>query len=123
MARLGELEHAIMDILWAAPQPLTAREVRQALSDRDLAATTILTVLSRLEAKGLVDRDRSQRAHRYSAVEGRDAHVVELMRQALDTAPDSSAALARFADTVTPSEAAALAEALDEAMRRRNKGA
>ena len=110
-----------MDVLWSAPRPLTAREVRTAMPDRDLAATTILTVLSRLEAKGLVARDRSQRAHRYSAVDGRDAHVVELMRQALDTAPDSTAALARFAGSVSPSEAEALAEALGEAMLRRRK--
>lgn len=119
MARLGELEHAIMDVLWATTESLTARDVRDALADRDLAATTILTVLSRLEGKGLVMRDRSARAHRYRPTDGRDVHVATLMRQALDTAPDSDAALARFADAVTPQEAAALAEALDEAMRRR----
>jgi predicted transcriptional regulator len=119
MARLGELEHAIMDVLWAAPVPLTARAVRDALTDRELAATTILTVLSRLEGKGLVVRDRSSRAHHYRPTDGRDVHVATLMRQALDTAPDADAALARFADAVTPAEAAALTEALDEAMRRR----
>lgn len=120
MARLGELEHAIMDVLWAAFEPLTAREVRDGLTDRELAATTILTVLSRLEGKGLVVRDRSSRAHRYRPTDGRDVHVAALMRQALDTAPDADAALARFANAVSPSEAAALAEALDEAMRRRH---
>lgn len=119
MARLGELEHAIMDVLWAAPEALTAREVRDALTDRDLAATTILTVLSRLEGKGLVTRDRSNRAHRYRPTDDRDVHVATLMRQALDTAPDADAALARFADAVSPSQAEALAGALEEAMRRR----
>lgn len=119
MTRLGELEHAIMDVLWSASDPLTARETRDALADRDLAATTVLTVLSRLEDKGLVNRDRSERAHRYRPTDARDVHVAALMRQALDTAPDADAALARFADAVTADEAAALAEALDEAMRRR----
>ncbi|HIV57411.1 MAG TPA: BlaI/MecI/CopY family transcriptional regulator [Candidatus Stackebrandtia faecavium] len=121
MARLGELEHAIMNILWTGTEPLTAREVREQLSDRDLAATTVLTVLSRLESKGLVVRDRSSRAHRYRPVDGRDVHVASLMRQALDSAPDSDAALARFADAVTPSEAAALTDALEEAMARRRR--
>ncbi|MFD0558841.1 BlaI/MecI/CopY family transcriptional regulator [Stackebrandtia endophytica] len=119
VARLGELEHAIMDALWASDEPMTARDVRDALAERDLAATTILTVLSRLENKGLVSRDRSARAHRYRPTDSRDVHVASLMRQALDSAPDADAALARFADAVTPHEAAALAEALDEAMRRR----
>ncbi|HZE41834.1 MAG TPA: BlaI/MecI/CopY family transcriptional regulator [Stackebrandtia sp.] len=122
MARLGELEHAIMDVLWSAPRPQTAREVRDALTERDLAATTILTVLSRLEGKGLVERDRSNRAHRYRPTAERDVHVAGLMRQALDSAPDATAALARFADAVTPSEAAALTEALEEAMKRRAEG-
>lgn len=119
MARLGELEHAIMEVLWSVPEPQTARQVRDALTDRDLAATTILTVLSRLEAKGLVTRDRSSRAHRYQPADAREVHVAALMRQALDSAPDADAALARFADAVTAQEAAALTEALDEAMRRR----
>ncbi|GAA4898771.1 putative transcriptional regulator [Stackebrandtia albiflava] len=119
MARLGELEHAIMDVLWASDSSMTARDVRDALSDRDLAATTILTVLSRLENKGLVTRDRSARAHRYRPTDARDVHVASLMRQALDSASNTDAALARFADAVTPEEAAALAGALDEAMRRR----
>lgn len=123
MARLGELEHAIMDVLWGGDGPLTAREVRVALTHRDLAATTVLTVLSRLESKGLVMRDRSNRAHRYRPTDDRDVHVASLMRQALDTAPDADAALARFADAVTRKEAAALADALDEALsRRRDEG-
>lgn len=123
VAQLGELEHAIMDVLWSAPDPLTAREARDALAARDLAATTVLTVLSRLEDKGLVARDRSERAHRYRPTDARDVHVAALMRQALDSAPDSDAALARFADAVTDDEAEALAGALDEAMRRRGKHA
>ncbi|GIG68947.1 BlaI/MecI/CopY family transcriptional regulator [Phytomonospora endophytica] len=122
MARLGELERAVMEVLWTAGRPVTAREVVDALPDRSLAATTVLTVLSRLEHKGFVARDRNGRAHHYRPVAGREEHVAALMREALDTASDRGAALARFAEEVSPTEAAALADALTEAVRRRSDG-
>ena len=86
MARLGELERAVMDVLWSANGSCTAREIVAALPDRDLAATTVLTVLSRLERKDLVERDRDGRAHRYRPVASQGEHAAALMREALDTA-------------------------------------
>ena len=54
-ARLGELEQAVMDHLWSAPEPQTVRQVHEALSARrDLAYTTVMTVLQRLAKKNLV---------------------------------------------------------------------
>ena len=85
-----------METLWAAAAPVTARDVQDALATRDLATTTVLTVLGRLERKGLVSREREGRAHRYAAVASREDHVAELMRDALDAAPDRGAVLARF---------------------------
>ena len=52
-----------MAVLWAASGPLTAKAVGDRLGDRGLAVTTVLTVLSRLERKGLVRRSRDDRAH------------------------------------------------------------
>jgi predicted transcriptional regulator len=109
---LGELERAVMDILWAAERPLTARDVQDALASRDLATTTVLTVLSRLERKGLVSRERDGRAHRYRSVASREDHVAELMRDALDAAPDRGAALARFLGSIPAAERAALRDLL-----------
>ncbi|HEY3501503.1 MAG TPA: BlaI/MecI/CopY family transcriptional regulator [Actinocatenispora sp.] len=122
MARLGELERAVMEVLWSAPESCTARDIVTALPDRDLAATTVLTVLSRLERKDLVARDRDGRAHRYRPTASREEHAAALMREALDTAEDRSAALASFASQVSPGEAEALAASLAEAVRRRTGG-
>ena len=61
---LGDLERSVMDLLWDHPGPHTANEVRDTLAG-DLAVTTVLTVLSRLEKKGLVQRDGGRRPHRY----------------------------------------------------------
>jgi predicted transcriptional regulator len=120
MARLGELERAVMEVLWSADGPRTAREVADALTTRDLAKTTVLTVLSRLEAKGRVERCRDRWAHTYTPTASREDYIAELMDEALGDAGDRTAALVRFADRVSPAEAAALAEALDEAVRRTN---
>ena len=113
MPSLGELERAVMERLWAADGPLTARAVQDGLVTRDLATTTVLTVLGRLERKGLVTREREGRAHRYRSVASREDHVAELMRDALSAAPDRGAALARFLGTIPPDERAALRDLLD----------
>jgi predicted transcriptional regulator len=110
--RLGELERAIMDVLWEAPDPLSVREVSGQLTDRDLAHTTVMTVLDRLAKKGFARRERNGRAWHYRAAESREAYVTELMLSALDQTGDRQAALARFARSVSGTEAQALLRAL-----------
>jgi predicted transcriptional regulator len=69
-------------------------------------------VLSRLEKKGLVERERSIRPHRYRAVTSRADHTAELMLEVLGSAPDREAVLARFIGTVSEGEAATLRKLL-----------
>jgi len=102
-----------MQVVWAAPEPVTARQVADELADRGLAYTTWLTVLGRLERKGLLARDRDARAHTYTPVGSRADLVAGLLHQALGQADDREAALQRFARTMTPAEAGALRRALD----------
>jgi predicted transcriptional regulator len=116
--RLGDLERAVMDHLWSAPQPQTVRQVHDALSEqRDLAYTTVMTVLQRLAKKNLVSQIRDDRAHQYAPVHGRDELVAGLMVDALDQAADTGsrqAALVHFVERVGADEAEALRRALDE---------
>ncbi|MFE3455228.1 BlaI/MecI/CopY family transcriptional regulator [Nonomuraea sp. NPDC059194] len=114
MKGLGELERSIMDILWAQNAPLTAREVGRLIEERDLAPTTVMTVLDRLTRKGFLERTRDGRAWRYEPAETRDSYVAELMLEALDMTGDRSAALTRFAQAVSGSEAEILRKALTE---------
>jgi predicted transcriptional regulator len=111
---LGELERKIMDIIWAQPSAVTAREVGRLIAERDLAPTTVMTVLDRLTRKGFLERTRDGRAWRYAPVESRDAYVAELMLEALDLTGDRSAALTRFAQAVSGPEAEILRRALTE---------
>jgi predicted transcriptional regulator len=117
MATLGDLERSIMDILWDSPEPLTASGLRERLSatstSKELAVTTVLTVLSRLEKKDFVTRARETRPHVYRATTSRAAHMAELMHEVLGAAPDREAVLARFVGQVGPGEAAALRRLLD----------
>jgi predicted transcriptional regulator len=118
MARLGELEQVVMDHLWSAPEPQTVRQVHEALCEkRDLAYTTVMTVLQRLAKKNLVVQHRDDRAHRYAPTHGRDELVAGLMVDALQQASDSGirqAALVHFVERVGADEAAALRRALAE---------
>jgi predicted transcriptional regulator len=87
------------------------------LAHRDLAYTTIMTVLQRLAKKNLVVQHRDDRAHRYAPMHGRDELVAGLMVDALDQVADSpsrEAALVHFVERVGADEAAALRRALAE---------
>ncbi|WP_077041753.1 BlaI/MecI/CopY family transcriptional regulator [Rhodococcus sp. MTM3W5.2] len=116
MAGLGELERAVMDHLWSSSEPQTVRQVHEALATRrELAYTTVMTVLQRLAKKDLVIQQRDDRAHRYVPVHGRDELVASLMVDALQQADESDgrvAALVHFVGQVGADEAAALREAL-----------
>lgn len=109
----GELERAVAGVLWDAGGPMTAKAVAEALPGRELAVTTVLTVLGRLESKGLVCRARDGRAHTYEPVSSREEHTAELMRQVLDGAANRADTLARFVGSATPGDLAALRRALD----------
>jgi predicted transcriptional regulator len=114
MATLGDLERAVMDELWSTDDALSANDLRDRLDAadragaREVAVTTVLTVLSRLEAKGFVSRNRSSRPHLYRSVTTRADHTAGLMHEVLGTAPDREAALARFIGQVSPAEAETL---------------
>lgn len=100
----GELERAVLRVLWDNPGGATARDVQNGLADRDLAVTTVLTVLDRLGRKGLVQRERAGRAHTYRAAVSREDYVADLMLDALGQAPDRAAVLSRFLGGVTETD-------------------
>ena len=116
--RLGDLERAVMDHLWDTGGPQTVRQVHDALcTKRELAYTTVMTVLQRLARKGLVAQIRDDRAHRYAPVNGRDELVAGLMVDALDEAAGPGgrqAALMHFVERVGADETDALRRALAE---------
>ena len=111
----GEME--VARELWQLGSA-TVRQVHEALSaHRDLAYTTVMTVLQRLAKKNLVVQHRDDRAHRYAPTHGRDELVAGLMVDALEQAADTGirrAALVHFVERVGADEAEALRAALAE---------
>jgi BlaI family transcriptional regulator, penicillinase repressor len=115
----GELEGRIMDVLWDAGGRLTPTDVGARLRpERELAYTTVMTVLARLFDKGMLTRERRGRAWAYQPVLGREELAAEQMNAILRDGGDQSAALARFVDHMTPAERSRLRKVLDARAKR-----
>ena len=121
VTRLGDLERAVMEHLWthgdAGGGSLTVREVYETVgTQRELAYTTVMTVLDRLAKKQLVTQERDGRAYRYSAVGTREELTALTMRETLGDleAPDRKGAMLHFLDDASPQELDDLKAALAE---------
>jgi predicted transcriptional regulator len=96
---LGPLELDVMRQLWKHSTPLTVREVLELVNEGrkpPLAYTTVMTVLSRLFDKAIVDREPEGRGFRYRAAIAGEAEIAvrDVVREY------GGAALAGFVDEV-----------------------
>ena len=91
----GALEAEVLGALWAADGPATPGDVHGVIGD-DLAYTTVMTILTRLWKKGLVERERRGRAYAYRPLLSEADLAARRMREQLDRANDREAVLARF---------------------------
>ncbi|RXW31601.1 BlaI/MecI/CopY family transcriptional regulator [Propioniciclava flava] len=84
MPILGDLEHAVMDVLWARKAPTPVRDVHDELAQhREIAYTTVMTVLDRLAKKGVVLRRLDGRAWLYEPARSRLDLYVATVEEAL----------------------------------------
>ncbi|WP_280227344.1 BlaI/MecI/CopY family transcriptional regulator [Nocardia farcinica] len=109
MQRLGGLEAEVMNELWSTDEPQSVHDLVERLSGRkQLAYTTILTVVTHLHEKGWVQREKRSRAYFYSPSCSREEATSQALRALLDSSADPSAVLLHFAKTVTDPEFDAL---------------
>jgi len=81
---LGELQHAIMRVLWTREEA-TVAEVHEALfEERGLAPTTIATMLRKMEDKGVVAHRVEDRHFVYQATVSEDAVRSTMVSELLD---------------------------------------
>jgi predicted transcriptional regulator len=99
----GELESAVLGLLHAAGTPLSPGAVRERLGG-DLAYTTVVTILSRLHAKGVLERARAGRAYLYAPVADEPGLAARRMANVLAEEPDREAVLARFVSSLSRSD-------------------
>lgn len=99
--QMGELEAAVMDVLWNRGGWSTPGEVHEALAaKRPLAYTTVMTILVRLWQKGRLERHRDGRAYAYRPLRSREEHAAARMSELLVGVPDRPAALAHFLEAL-----------------------
>lgn len=110
----GELEAAVMAVLWDQGSPTTARQISEQLPGRKPAYTTLLTVLERLCQKGHVSRvGDGPRGIRFRPVKTEAEHASSTMLATLGETSNRSAALLNFAGNLTADDVDLLQRALD----------
>jgi len=112
---LGELEAEIMETLWLVGET-TVREVHHALlKGRDIAYTTVMTVMARLADKGILLREADGNAYLYRPSMSREAFISAMVGEVLDALLSSHSTqtvshfMARL-DKANPAELQALEE-------------
>ncbi|MGC9317246.1 MAG: BlaI/MecI/CopY family transcriptional regulator [Armatimonadota bacterium] len=123
---LGELEAQVMEAIWSASDPVCVEDVRASLEEqgKEAAYTTIMTTMSRLYDKGLLEREQRGRAYFYWPTLSRSELGQSVTRRVIDGLLSSFAepAISYFVEAVgdeDPSRLEALAEMIDEHRRRR----
>lgn len=112
MPALGDLEVRVMRRIWARNEPVTVRDVLGDLqAERDIAYTTVMTVMTNLERKGWLRRYPEGRAYLYEPLVSADEYSAGLMRQALEASADRPAVLMHFIEDLSADETRALEEA------------
>jgi len=91
---LGDQQAAVMDLFWHRESG-TVREIATELNKtRTLAYTTVLTLVSRLWARGLLTRERDGRGFRYRNATSRDEFLGKLSDELIDRLFDDFGAVA-----------------------------
>ena len=99
----GELEAAVLAVLQEAGSALSPGEVRERIGGA-LAYTTVVTILSRLHAKGVLERHKAGRAYLYAPVADQPGLAARRMARVLDGEADREAVLARFVSSLSDSD-------------------
>lgn len=78
MQKLPDAELELMMIIWDSLKPVTRVEIEEKLSeDRDVLPNTILTLLTRLEKRGFLKKERDGKINYYSALVDKEPYLKE----------------------------------------------
>jgi predicted transcriptional regulator len=106
------LEDAVLEALWAAPEPLTPTGV-QAILGGALAYNTVHTVLSRLRDKGLVARTTVNGHAAYTPTQNPIELAAAQMYSLVRHGRDRIAILHQFVNSLSADDESVLRAALD----------
>ncbi len=100
---LGSLESDIMEIIWLKKAEVSVRDVFETLAGtREIAYTTVMTIMGRLAGKGLLTRRKEGNAFYFYPVLSREDFTAQLVNIIVDDLLSnfSDAAMARFISRV-----------------------
>ena len=84
MKKLPEAELELMMIIWNAGKPITRTEIEERIDgSRKVMPSTILTLLSRLEERGYVSREKRGKINYYTPLKEKDSYLQETGRKVL----------------------------------------
>ncbi len=84
MDRIGEAEHAVMEVLWDEA-PLTAAEVAERVpAERGWSMATVKTMLGRLLAKGVLTHEEDGRRYLYRPAVAREDDLAQESTRLID---------------------------------------
>lgn len=101
----------VLSALREADGPETAGWVQEHLGG-NLAYTTVITILTRLLAKGAVTRERAGRSFAWTPASDQAGLAAHKMRRVLDAESDREAVLASFVTSLEPDDERLLRELL-----------
>jgi predicted transcriptional regulator len=107
---MGELEAEVMECVWDLGSA-SVKDVHRCLSEqREIAYTTVMTVMTRLATKGLLTSRPEGRAYVYQAVSSREDYCAGMVRGFMSEMLGEAdrAVLANFVDSVTERDRAQL---------------
>lgn len=99
---LGDLESDIMEIVWVG-KTVSVRDVYTELNKtRDLAYTTVMTVMSRLAVKGILERVKDSNSFLYKPVYSREDFTSFSVRRVVTELMEnfSAPAISHFLDSI-----------------------
>ncbi len=123
-AALFDLEADIMEVVWSKGwQEFAVADVQHELErERDIAYTTVMTTVSRLHEKGLLDREREGKRYVYRPHMTRDEFTELMARELLSSLSGlgHEQALSLLVEQVADSDAEELRK-LEALIRKRKK--
>ncbi len=121
--QLGDLEADVMSVVWEKREA-TVQDVKDALApNRKLAYTTVMTVMTRLAEKRVLNRRKEGRAYVYTPADSQEKVAGSLLRSLIQRFYNgaTASAIAHLLETEDDVDEAEL-EGLEELLRAKREG-
>lgn len=86
---LGPLERKVMEIIWQQKQATVYSVVSQLSKEKELAYTTVMTVMARLAKKKILQRKKDGKTYVYTATQTKEKFIHQLVKNTIARMVDS----------------------------------